>query len=366
MAIFGGAQGQGKLVPDDLFILETKTNLNDWTWHKIINKGKGPGKRYGHTILYYKPYLLIIGGLLSDNKCAKEIYFAYINENNIFNSIYWELLKINDNFLIPCPRMYHACSFYKYGDFKNTIIIYGGRDVNNNSLNDIWLLRRYSDKSWYWEKISYKNKYNPYKRFYHTIELFYNYLIVIGGKAKNNNNSLPIEIFDIKTSEWFNTGFYYNKFRHASFLVGDQIYSFGGLLLGKSLEKDDTYIIICVNKLLNSNDKLKKKEKNEEEEAIKKDNNKNSKINLENINKLGEESIELVFNSIDQKIQNYKINCLSSNVFAEVEERLYKEFPEFREKDNYFLINGIKVKRFKTISQNDIKSGQIILLINEV
>ena len=39
------------------------------------------------------------------------------------------------------------------------------------------------------------------------------------------------------------------------------------------------------------------------------------------------------FTSSDQKI-NYPIPCINTDIFAEVEEKLYKEYPEYRNTNN--------------------------------
>ena len=44
---------------------------------------------------------------------------------------------------------------------------------------------------------------------------------------------------------------------------------------------------------------------------------------------------------------------------------LYDEYPEYKETENYFLVNGNRVKRFKTIKENQIKNGKPIILIKE-
>ena len=59
----------------------------------------------------------------------------------------------------------------------------------------------------------------------------------------------------------------------------------------------------------------------------------------------------------------YGISCSGKDVFAEVEEKLYKEYPEFRETNNRFFANGSEVLRFKTINDNKIGSGKPIMLI---
>ena len=42
---------------------------------------------------------------------------------------------------------------------------------------------------------------------------------------------------------------------------------------------------------------------------------------------------------------------------------MYEEYPEYKETDNYFLANGNRVKRFKTVKENKIKNGRPVILI---
>ena len=68
------------------------------------------------------------------------------------------------------------------------------------------------------------------------------------------------------------------------------------------------------------------------------------------------------FTSSDQRI-NFAIPCVKYNTFAEVEEKLYKEYPEFRETNNIFIANGNQVLRFKTIEDNKIGNGKPVILM---
>ena len=68
------------------------------------------------------------------------------------------------------------------------------------------------------------------------------------------------------------------------------------------------------------------------------------------------------FTSLDQTI-NYPITCLNSNVFAEIEEKLYLEYPNYRETNNYFLFEGNQILRFKTIKDNKIVNGKPVTLV---
>ena len=70
------------------------------------------------------------------------------------------------------------------------------------------------------------------------------------------------------------------------------------------------------------------------------------------------------FMSGDGVINNIGIKCLKTDTFAEVEEKLYKTFDEYRETNNVFLHGGNVVLRFKTIEQNNIKDGDKVQLQN--
>jgi len=88
-------------------------------------------------------------------------------------------------------------------------------------------------------------------------------------------------------------------------------------------------------------------------------NNMSSSINNSiNINDI----MSVNFISMDQNI-HYSVGCLKTNTFAEVEEKLYKQYPQYRETNNNFLSNGTFVKRFKTIAENNIGNGLPVTLI---
>ena len=70
----------------------------------------------------------------------------------------------------------------------------------------------------------------------------------------------------------------------------------------------------------------------------------------------------VTFISTDQKIC-YGVPCSWNNTFAEVEELLYREYPEYRETNNTFIANGKEILRFKTINYNQIGTGKPIMLI---
>lgn len=69
------------------------------------------------------------------------------------------------------------------------------------------------------------------------------------------------------------------------------------------------------------------------------------------------------FISMDGKI-HYAIPCNENEIFAFVEEKLYQQYPEYRENNNSFLANGNTILRFKTIKDNKIGTGFPVTLIS--
>ena len=68
------------------------------------------------------------------------------------------------------------------------------------------------------------------------------------------------------------------------------------------------------------------------------------------------------FLSTDQLIR-CGIPCLSSDTFAEVEEKLYQQFDEFRNTNNVLLFKGNTILRFKKVIENNIRNGDTIQVV---
>ena len=84
--------------------------------------------------------------------------------------------------------------------------------------------------------------------------------------------------------------------------------------------------------------------------------------NKNNINVNFNDIIIIHFISSDQNI-NCPIKCLKTDTFAEVEEKLYQKYEEYRETNNNFIAKGRIILRFKKICENNIQDGDKIQLI---
>ena len=133
----------------------------------------------------------------------------------------------------------------------------------------------------------------------------------------------------------------------------------------KIIEQQKITINNLQNQLNNINNKIKSYQNiiNQKEQELNK-----LKLELQNINSQNRQYIDINkimsvnFISMDQKI-HFSVPCIDTNTFAEVEEKLYKQFPEYRETNNSFLANGQQVLRFKTIRQNNIENGFPVTMI---
>ena len=75
----------------------------------------------------------------------------------------------------------------------------------------------------------------------------------------------------------------------------------------------------------------------------------------------GEKLISIKFVSCDQNI-NFSSYVKVNDNFTKIENILYNNYPNYREIENYFIANGKKINKYKTIEQNGIKDNDIITL----
>ena len=65
--------------------------------------------------------------------------------------------------------------------------------------------------------------------------------------------------------------------------------------------------------------------------------------------KPGEKIYSINFiSSTSPNIEYYSIPCKNTDIFVRLEEKLYENYPEYKDKETYFMKNGNKIKRFKS------------------
>ena len=75
----------------------------------------------------------------------------------------------------------------------------------------------------------------------------------------------------------------------------------------------------------------------------------------------GEKLFTIKFISIDQTI-NFETFAKKTDYFSKLENYLYEKYPKYKDSENYFLVNGKKINRHRTLEENNIKDNDILTL----
>ena len=224
MMIYGGSTRNGGLAEDEIWLLylnEGKEGEGEWRKYQT-NNGISPGPRYGHSLNYIKPYFVLFGGNFNPS-LSNDVWIVNVKEK------IGEWKKINfKNDVGPSPRLYHTSLICNYGKNNGVLLIFGGRDSNENPLNDIWGLSLNDDGSWSWNRGIIKNNDEMTSRYNHSMVFYQELMIIIGGRGHHSNNGpLPTEVYNTETCELFKfAGISMN--RQASFIYQTNIFLYGG------------------------------------------------------------------------------------------------------------------------------------------
>jgi len=112
----------------------------------------------------------------------------------------------------------------------------------------------------------------------------------------------------------------------------------------------------------NSNNENIKKIK-EMEKLIKSNNSEINKLKNKNDKNTEAEGeiIAIFFTSINQDIHR-PISCKNTDTFVKIEEKIYNEYPKYKDFNTYLTVNGNVIKRFKTLEENGIEDGNTVIV----
>ena len=292
MAIYGGSIANGGLAEDILSVFQLNLeNENEGEWSPINAEGERPGQRYGHSLNYLEPFIILFGGNLNP-KLMNDIWVINMKEKEKYN---W--IKIDIKGDIPVERLYHSSNICPEGKYSNKLIIFGGRNSQNKPLNDLWALTLKNFENTIgqekieasWTQIKPEKDENFINRINHSMLFYKHYLFILGGKSPSPN-PIAIEVFDMEKNQLFK----FKKLtmnRHTSFIFDKDIYLFGGFNQKNPLPLGDMFKISL--NLIFENSNLKNILSNN------KNKNNNRNLNKENLNYLL--SNEVVIGS-DKKI----------------------------------------------------------------
>lgn len=121
IVIYGGATGGGSLASDDLVLLDLRGPENTGVWTVVPVIGPTPGRRYGHTLTYTKPYLVVFGGNTGQepvNDC-----WSLSVEKSPFA---WTKIEYEKSEALPA-RVYHSAALCTQGSASGMVVVFGGR-----------------------------------------------------------------------------------------------------------------------------------------------------------------------------------------------------------------------------------------------
>lgn len=123
MVVYGGATGGGALANDDLYLLDMRNGEDQAQWMVVPIVGSTPGRRYGHTLVFSKPHLLLFGG--NTIKEAVNDVWCLSVEKAPFS---WVKLDCGKDG--PPARVYHSAALCSTGSATGMMVIFGGRTTD--------------------------------------------------------------------------------------------------------------------------------------------------------------------------------------------------------------------------------------------
>ena len=75
----------------------------------------------------------------------------------------------------------------------------------------------------------------------------------------------------------------------------------------------------------------------------------------------GEKMLCVIFVSVNQEI-HYPMICKNTDKFINIEAKLYEEYPNYMNSQNYFMVKANVINKYKSLSENNINNNDIIVL----
>lgn len=121
--IIGHSLG-GSLASDDLYLLDLRNGEAAAQWMIVPVVGKTPGRRYGHTIVFSKPFLLVFGGN-TGTEPVNDVWCLNVDKAPFS----WQALEIVSTDLPPV-RAYHSSALCTTGSATGMMVTFGGRTAD--------------------------------------------------------------------------------------------------------------------------------------------------------------------------------------------------------------------------------------------
>lgn len=168
---------------------------------RVPIEGQTPGYRYGHSMVYIMPILILFGGS-GKSEILNDVWILSTDKT----PFKWEKINVNGTF--PTARVYHTANLYKVAGNAEMMIIYGGRDKENISLNDLVGIKKDSNNEWEWCDFP-KNYSNtdvvPVGRHQQCAAFFGPFLFVVGGRV-GGRDPATFDVYSMNKLKWYRFG----------------------------------------------------------------------------------------------------------------------------------------------------------------
>lgn len=164
---------------------------------RVPIEGQTPGLRYGHSLVYIAPILILFGGS-GRNEILNDVWVLSTDKT----PFKWE--KVNPGGKIPSARVYHTSTVYKVTGNTEMMMIFGGRDATGKSLNEVHGLKK-ENNDWEWVDIPKDNNdIVPIGRHQHCASFFGPFLFIVGGRTEKD---IPtFDVFSMNKMKWYRFG----------------------------------------------------------------------------------------------------------------------------------------------------------------
>lgn len=113
----------GGLADDNLYVFDVRNGEDHANWIIVPVIGTTPGRRYGHTMVLIKPYLIIYGGN-TGTEPVNDVWSLNLDKSP------YSWMKLECTAEAPCVRVYHSAALCSTGSANGMMVIFGGRTAD--------------------------------------------------------------------------------------------------------------------------------------------------------------------------------------------------------------------------------------------
>ena len=334
---YGGSIGNGQYATDDLWFLDIKSQ-EEANWMLVPINGPTPGPRYGHSMIYIYPNLILFGGssnIQNQKNVITNDVWIFPTDNTPFK---WIKIETEKNYIVSA-RLYHtSCVYQKLNDESDSLILFGGRDSQNVSLQDLYLLTKVKEQGkefykWFGIKqneILKPNEVQPISRHQHSSTVFGPFFFVIGGRSSHSQHT-TVDVYSFLSNAWYRVG-NVGLFRHTIWIYNNDskanecelsLYIYGGFDSEHNPEINSKLYKIDIFNLFSSIDILKE-ELDNYIASLNRNNNKDNSVQMGKNNKHFELSNKVVVYNIPDEENNFGklVKEISYGKLNEVDKKL--------------------------------------------